>query len=274
MPTDRNALGRARIMLREARRIVVFTGAGVSAESGIPTFRDPNGLWTKFPPDQFANWNSILRLAIDQPALVGHFLVALLEPIVSAEPNSAHIAIAELERRGKLVTVVTQNIDRLHQRAGSQNVLEIHGSMFEIGEAHSDDATLLTVEDMRRVVDRLQRLCSQSGSVSDFINAVKPLVDLSVRGGYRPKVVLFGDPLPRKAWDAARSASGACDCMVIVGTSRLVYPAAILPDVAKAAGARTIGIGFEPFSCDEWLPGHAGSLLPRLVPDIAIEDSA
>src|SRR5262245_13435638 len=111
--------------LRSARRVVVFTGAGVSAESGIPTFRDAEGLWERFPPEQFASIRGLVRTALTRPARFADFLYAVLEPVALAKPSPAHLAVAELDKRVPTV-VVTQNIDGLHQEAGSSTVHEIH----------------------------------------------------------------------------------------------------------------------------------------------------
>src|SRR5262245_22170527 len=117
--------------LRAARNIVAFTGAGISVASGIATFRDPSGLWNKFPPEDFANWRGLMRAALLQPRRLAEFLLSVLEPIARARPNAAHAALLELEQSRGL-TVVTQNIDGLHQAAGSIRVLEVHGSILEI----------------------------------------------------------------------------------------------------------------------------------------------
>ena len=124
-------LTRAAQYLREARHVVVFTGAGASAESGIPTFRDPQGLWDRFPPEQFATWDGLARVALREPNRLAEFLYAVFEPIAAAEPHAGHLAIAAMERHTR-VTVATQNIDNLHQDAGSTVVYEVHGSLFEI----------------------------------------------------------------------------------------------------------------------------------------------
>jgi NAD-dependent deacetylase len=118
-------------MLRNAREVVVFTGAGVSAESGIATFRDEDGFWQRFPPEDFANWAGLLKTAAVHPRRFTEFLLAVLEPIARADPNAGHRAIAALEQHVN-VTVVTQNIDGLHQAAGSTVVKEIHGTLFEL----------------------------------------------------------------------------------------------------------------------------------------------
>src|SRR5262249_44213642 len=131
MTTNQNTFSEAVNCLRRAERVVIFTGAGVSAESGIPTFRDAGGLWQKFPPEQFASWAGLLRTALLDPARLAEFLAAVLEPVAVAKPNPGHHAIAALEKH-VLTTVVTQNVDGLHQEAGSTRVREIHGTFFEI----------------------------------------------------------------------------------------------------------------------------------------------
>lgn len=133
VPSDPRALAEAAIQLGRARRVVVFTGAGVSAESGIPTFRDAGGFWDRFPPEVFASWSGLRRVAVSQPRRVAEFLEALLDPIVRAVPNPAHRAIADLQRHAETV-VVTQNVDGLHQAAGSRAVLEVHGSFYRLSD--------------------------------------------------------------------------------------------------------------------------------------------
>ncbi len=128
---DDDPLQRAAQWLRAAHEIMVFTGAGVSAESGIPTFRDDSGLWQEFPPKRFATWQGLLDTAAREPRRLAEFLFAVLAPIAAAAPNAAHRAIAAAERH-KGIKVVTQNVDGLHQEAGSTCVYEIHGSFFEI----------------------------------------------------------------------------------------------------------------------------------------------
>jgi NAD-dependent deacetylase len=261
---------RGAAILNGAGRIVVFSGAGVSAESGVPTFRDPNGLWEEFPPEQFANWNGILNLMVVDPVRVAQFLVALLRPILLAQPNAAHLAIADLEKKGKAVIVVTQNIDRLHQRAGSTTVLEVHGTIFEVGYIGSEDTTVVSFEMMNGVLRALEHLCLQQCTEADLMDAVSPLAGRTAQGLYLPRVVLFGDDLPRTVWANATSAVSNCDCMIVVGTSQLVWPAASLPNLAKASGATIIGVGPDPIESDVWLRGSAGALLPQLLGGIAV----
>src|SRR5262245_58965645 len=119
------------LALRKARRVVVYTGAGVSAESGIPTFRDAEGFWQRFPPEQFAQWSGLFTMVFSETRRVAEFILNVVEPIAMAKPNAAHLAIAGLERHVPTI-VVTQNIDGLHQAAGSKEVHEIHGSLWEV----------------------------------------------------------------------------------------------------------------------------------------------
>ena len=128
-------------------RTTFFTGAGVSAESGVPTFRDQDGFWNRFPPARFAHWAGLERLIQEEPLLIAEFISEFVRPIVMAQPNAAHRAIADLEKLDKDVTVVTQNIDGLHQTAGSSHVVEIHGSLFEVIEVRKSDDIISPVDD-------------------------------------------------------------------------------------------------------------------------------
>src|SRR5262245_20836454 len=138
-----DSLKQAAEQIRTARRLVVFTGAGVSAESGIPTFRDDDGFWQRFPPEQFARWDGLLQTAAVRPAQLAEFFQAVLEPIGTARPNAAHLTIANLERLTP-VTVITQNVDGLHQAAGSSRVREVHGSFFQVVSLHGRAIRTLT----------------------------------------------------------------------------------------------------------------------------------
>ena len=272
MPSNRRdfdtELNTAAEILRNANRIAVFTGAGVSAESGIPTFRDADGLWARFPPEQFARWSRLEELFWHDPARVAEFVVALIQPILEAQPNPAHKAIAELEELGKDVRVITQNIDGLHQRAGSSKVIELHGSIFQL--RHDDRAGVriseLSTEDLASVVQGLEKLLHTPGATrTEFLLAATKLIGMTADGTYRPNLVLFGDLLPSEAWDQAVAAVTDCDCLLIVGTSQLVYPAAGLPDIAREHGAKIVAVGFDVCDCDVWLHGRSGVLLPKLV---------
>ena len=189
----------------------------------------------------------------------------LLRPIVSARPNAAHLAIAAIEGKEKAVTVVTQNIDGLHQSAGSTTVIELHGSLFEVGYVRSHETWPVSSDALKRVLQSMEQFCRDRGSAAAFMEAVSPLYGKTQKGIYLPRVVLFGDFLPERAWEDASYALKKCDCMIIVGTSQVVQPAGSLSELATSHGAPIIGIGPEPIQCDAWLRGSACEILPRLV---------
>jgi NAD-dependent deacetylase len=203
--------------LSQANHVVVFTGAGMSAESGIATFRDPGGLWQRFSPQELASMDGFLA----NPERVLEWYEYRKKVISEAQPNAGHIAIAKLESKcnalGKEFTLVTQNVDRLHQRAGSVNVLEVHGNLEE-------------------------NKCSVGKS-----NCEKPVVDAPtncpVCGALmRPNVVWFGENLPTEVFTKAELASETADVFISVGTSAEVYPAAGLPLVARQRGAYLVEV--------------------------------
>ncbi len=203
--------------INQANHIVVFTGAGMSAESGIATFRDPGGLWQRFSPQELASMDGFLA----NPERVLEWYEYRKKVITEANPNAGHKAIAELELRcrdlGKEFTLVTQNVDRLHQRAGSVNVLEVHGNLEE-------------------------NKCSVGKS-----DCEKPIVDAPancpVCGALmRPNVVWFGENLPAEVFAKAELASQDADVFISVGTSAEVYPAAGLPLVARQRGAYMVEV--------------------------------
>ncbi|MCB9856772.1 MAG: iron dicitrate transport regulator FecR [Phycisphaerales bacterium] len=264
-PLDNEALNIAAWHLREAKRVVVFSGAGVSAESGIPTFRDDGGFWTEFPPEIYATWNGILRAATKEPRRLAAFVHAVIAPIADAEPNPAHRAIAEVGRR-KPVTVVTQNIDRLHQRAGSTRVLEVHGSMYEVVSLNGKKSKrTLTQSQLKRIAERVRRAKYGVLSLARLLVAIRPIAGVGITGAHRPNLVLFGDSLAEPDWSDALKAAKECDCLLSVGTSGLVLPAAMIPAYAKDAGANVITIDPGEGGGDIWLRGKAGDILPRLV---------
>ncbi|HOJ73868.1 MAG TPA: Sir2 family NAD-dependent protein deacetylase [Phycisphaerae bacterium] len=262
--TDSDRLKEAADWLRSARHVVVFTGAGISAESGIPTFRDAAGLWTEFPPDQFATWQGIMAVAAKSPGRLARFLIALLEPLAEARPNAAHAAVAALEKHTR-VTVVTQNIDGLHQEAGSSRVLQVHGTLLEVVDRTGQLVRRLTRDDLRTIVARLRRMTDQPARSVLLPWAIRPMAGLRPRGTYRPRIVLFGDAMAEPDWSQAMEAAEACDCVLSIGTSRTVMPAAMLPSQARAAGATVIEVGLDACTGDICLRGKAGDIVPALV---------
>ncbi|MBI1371211.1 MAG: NAD-dependent protein deacylase [Phycisphaera sp.] len=206
--------------LRAANHVVVLSGAGTSAESGIPTFRDAmTGLWAKFDPMQLATPEAFAA----DPELVTRWYDWRREKCWSCQPNAGHVALVEMEKhvlaRGGKFTLVTQNVDRLHQRAGSQRVLELHGTLFEW-----------------RCVS-----CSKSQDVGgEPFASYPPLCDCG--GARRPGVVWFGESLPMVQLSQGRNEAGSCDLFFTVGTSAVVYPAAGLIDAAIAGKPMTVEV--------------------------------
>ena len=245
MAQDPRLQSAARALAR-SRRLVVFTGAGVSKESGIATFREPEtGLWAEYDPMELATFDAYVR----RPEFVWSWYEHRFGAAAAASPNPAHNAIAELERLLPRVSVVTQNIDGLHQRAGSGDVVELHGSMFRFKCLHGEH-TGFVLDDFAGHNEKPPR-CPQCGEL------------------LRPDVVWFGEALPGDAIDRAQALSAACDVMLVVGTSGVVYPAAALPLLAVEAGATVIDVNPErdavAAAADIFLQGPGGEVLPQLV---------
>lgn len=258
-----SAIREATLALRRAQQIMVFTGAGVSAESGIATFRDEGGFWEKFPPERFAHPAGLMATLRDDPARLADFFREVLDPVARARPNPAHLAIAAFERAVPVV-VVTQNVDGLHQEAGSTHVHEIHGSLLAVRSALGG-LRKLTRAQLLQVADALHH-AGQGGSRLRLLWALRRLLGVSLAGPYRPDVVMFGEPLREPDWTQASRAVHECDLMLVVGTSGLVLPAASLPTSARARGARVLIV--DPHPPDEpglWLEGKAGQVLPTLL---------
>lgn len=227
--------------LLESHSIVVFTGAGISAESGIPTFRDKDGLWQKLKPEELANFNAFLR----NPDLVTEWYSHRRKIMHDVKPNSGHYAIAELEKYFERFAVITQNIDNLHRRAGSKNVFELHGNIernycikckkfYDLGDNYPDKAIY----------------CDCGGLI-------------------RPDVVWFGEMLPEDEYEGAVKAAKTCDICFSVGTSAVVFPAAYIPIYAKQSGAFLVEINPNrtdiSYMADVVLQGKAGEILPAIV---------
>lgn len=251
--------------LSTADHVVVLTGAGVSAASGIGTFRDANGLWKRFPADEFANWKGLLQMAILQPKRLAEFLIAVLQPIAEATPNAAHRAIHTLGQL-KPVDVVTQNIDGLHQDAGETIVHEIHGNLFEIVTIPGNALVKrLSRKDLQQIVHDLENLATNVWTGTQLLKTISPLLGTSHGNFHRPNLVLFGDQLAEPAWTNAKNAVQSCDVLLAVGTSQSVYPAASLIDEARSGAAKVIVIDPQVIGGDLWLAGTAEFLLPPLV---------
>lgn len=252
------------LALRNAQQIVVFTGAGVSAESGIPTFRDDGGFWQRFPPETFATWDGLLKTALTRPRLLAEFVLNVVEPVAQAVPNPGHAAIAQLGQRVP-TTVVTQNIDGLHQSAGSEDVLEVHGSLLEVADTVTGEIVhRFDRSELLQIADTLRDYVAGKTSLPAAALKLKRQFRLDWRGRHRPHLVLFGDALAEPAWTNACRAVDRCDVLVCVGTSGAVYPAAMLPARAESRGATVISVDPQP-GAGCWLEGRAGEVLPRLL---------
>lgn len=230
--------------LRAARHIVLLSGAGMSAESGVPTFRDAQtGLWAKFRPEELATPEAFRA----NPPMVWDWYALRREQVAKVEPNAGHRAVAAFQQRhpGRL-TVVTQNVDGLHQRAGSPGVLALHGNITE--DQWLDPP----------------RACCAAGKLL----AGRPPRCAVCGNLRRPAVVWFGEMLPERELAAAEAAAAACDLMLVVGTSGVVYPAAGL---ARSTRGRVVVINPDPTELDDAadavLTGTAAGLLPSLLED-------
>lgn len=231
----------ARTWVSEARAVAALTGAGISAESGIPTFRGATGLWKQFRPEDLATPEAFEN----DPQLVWEWYDWRRGLIAKAQPNAGHLALADWACPPRVLTLITQNVDGLHQRAGSADVLEIHGSIW----------TLRCSRCEREWVDKRVAL---------------PLPPTCECGALaRPGVVWFGEGLPEDVWMTAQTAVDKCDVLLVVGTSAVVYPAAGLVHSARAAGAKVIEVNPEETAIsagvDCALMGKAGEILPQLL---------
>ena len=242
-PVDAStSLDAAAALLRKARRVVVFTGAGVSAESGVPTFRGAGGLWEGRPVEEVATPRGFAA----DPVRVWRFYEQRRCNLARCRPNPAHAVLAAWQRRFPSYTLITQNVDGLHEESGARAVLHVHGSIWTVRctgcgrERHEPAAPL----------PRVPPRCPACGAME------------------RPGVVWFGETLPEDGLHAASHAAARADVMVVVGTSAVVYPAAGLVQVAASAGAAVIEVNPEASAlahlADVELRGPAGELLPRL----------
>lgn len=228
--------------LRNARHVAVLTGAGVSAESGIPTFREAQtGLWNRFRPEELATPEAFER----NPKLVWEWYAWRRDIVARASPNPGHAALARLATLVPRLTLATQNVDGLHQRAGSRDVIELHGNIHRSKCVREN----VVVDDWKDDGEEPPR-CPRCGA---FL---------------RPDVVWFGEMLPAAALEQAEAAAHACDVFFCVGTSAAVYPAAQLPLTARDAGATVIEVNMDPTrisgAVTYSLRGASGDILPRL----------
>jgi len=232
-------------ILTTAKRVAVLTGAGISAESGVHTFRGEDGLWKKFRPEELATVEAFMR----NPELVWEWYAYRRELMSKIEPNLGHYALAEMQKLFPEFSLITQNIDGLHPRAGSEEVVELHGNIqrsrcMKCNRYHQE----VEITETRKVP-----VCECGGRI-------------------RPDVVWFGEMLPPKALERAFQVSKSCELFFSVGTSAVVQPAASLPLVAKESRAYVVEINIERTEItpilDETLLGKSGEVLPKIVEEI------
>ncbi len=244
MNVHQDAVDKAIRWIKSAQRMVAFTGAGISVESGIPPFRGPDGLWSKYDPSLLH-----IRHFLAHPEEVWSVLEeTFYEHFASVQPNAAHLALAEMEARGLMHAVITQNIDNLHQEAGSQNVIEYHGN--------------------------IQRLicmgCGWTTPVSSTLRETMPPRCETCGDVLKPDCVFFGEPIPPHAHERAQAETRLADLWLVIGTTGEVMPASLLPREAKRHGATIIEINVRPSRftnaiTDLFLQGRAADVTPRLL---------
>jgi NAD-dependent protein deacetylase/lipoamidase len=245
---------RAADLLSAARRGLALTGAGVSAESGISTFRGEGGVWTKYDPVKVASIDRFL----EDPAAYWTVAKERGSVALAAQPNAGHYALAKLEAAGMLTAIVTQNTDGLHQASGSKRVIEVHGSGRTV-ECLTCGAREPRADVQARLEVELPPRCKVCGG-----------------GLLKPTVVLFGEPMPAAAVQEAFELARNADVMLVVGSSLVVHPAADIPLAALRAGARLIVVNAEPTPIDAMaevvIHGRSGEVLPEVLGLLALSD--
>jgi len=247
-------------LIKEAANIIVnsevvisFTGAGISAESGIPTFRGSGGLWENYRVEDVASPEGFKK----NPKLVWEFYLERRKKIAKAKPNPGHLALAELEKifeetgENRKFYVITQNIDNLHKEAGNKNVIELHGNIWYTRCSNPACENSKPFLDKKMEYEELPPRCDICGSY------------------LRPHVVWFNEPLPQDAINDAFALASEADAVIVVGTSGVVFPAAYIPYIAKERGGKVIEINIEPSAItkisDVFIMGKAGIVLPEIV---------
>jgi NAD-dependent deacetylase len=246
----REEIERLAQLIVESKKVIVFTGAGVSTESGIPDFRGPGGIWSRYDPEDFT-----IQKFLSSPAARKTIWKMSVESglLTEAEPNPAHYAIAELYQLSKLDCVITQNIDNLHQKAGvpADKVFELHGNM--------------------RWVVCLS--CRRRFPMPEVLQKIKEGIEVpdcpDCQGILKPGAVFFGEALPQETLREATRRSQNCDLFIVIGSTLVIYPAAYMPTYAREAGARLAIVNLTPTTLDHYatvvIQGEAGEIMPKVM---------
>lgn len=258
-------LREARAILQDATNVAVLTGAGMSSESGVPTFRDAQtGLWERYSPEELATRDAMAA----QPDLVWSWLLHQAQVMRSVDPHAGHRVLGDwqtaLAAQGGRLDIITQNIDDLHERGGATVLSHLHGDTFTFRCFECDTPASYPMP------VPTQHQLEATPALDQLMLDSPPACDACTHGFLRPNIVMFGEILPRKAMDDALDAVRAADVALVIGTSNIVQPAASLPIVASAAGAQIIEINpaRTPLTqeADVYLPGTAATILPELHP--------
>ena len=239
-----NNITKAAEIIKKSKNMIALTGAGISVESGIPDFRSAGGLWDRYDPAIYASIHSFIRM----PEKVWDMIFEMIEVTEGAAPNSAHLALAKLESMNYLKAIITQNIDNLHQEAGSKNVIEYHGNAKHL----------------------VCMSCNAEYSASEFDVSSKEIPTCEYcEKILKPSVVFFGENIPLDALTESQKFAEAADVVLVIGTSAVVYPAASIPRIAKGRGAALIEFNLERTDLSSYadilISGSAGKTLPELV---------
>lgn len=238
----------AALKIKNSKYSVALTGAGISVESGIPPFRGKGSMWEKYDPMKYADISYFMKNPED---VWKTFLAEMKDLLIQANPNPAHLGLAELEKKGLLSSIITQNIDGLHQKAGNSDVIEFHGSFAQFYCMDCND--LKKVEEIS--VESIPPRCKKCNGI------------------YRPDCVFFGEMIPQDNLYRSNMEASQCSVMLVIGTSALVQPAASIPGIAKASGACVIEINPQktPLTgvvADISLTGNAGQIMTKLIKEI------
>lgn len=248
-------------------RLVCLTGAGISVESGIPAFRGKDGLWQKYDPEIYANTSGLKQTLRNHPGRLVSFLRDFYTALLDAHPNQAHLALAQLEKNGILTAVITQNIDNLHQDAGTQSVVELHGNAFRLRCIACGKTAILKKERIKEMLGLLGVVRDSRIKLLRLLSRYFPRCGCGQR--YRIDIVLFGEILPENALSMAYRYLEMCNTLLLIGSSLVVYPAAGLPLYAKQKGAKIVEVNSQDSAlsdlCDYKIRGPASRVLPEIL---------